>query len=373
MRTRRASWTTVCLVAVLACGQPAPSTSNATATWGPVPLTVGEGSSASDIGFASGLFVLAAGVRDRAVVYRSSDGVNWQLSPPVEDSDATEAVAVVAGNDAWVMLVTERGGGAARPGIRRSTDGATWDRRVELDVVRDTVSTALTWTGSRYLAFANQPQPGDDMLQRAVIYRSADGIAWDEVFDPALDDGSDVMAAATAGHGVVVAAGNDRALVGALLVSQDDGISWKRIRPESLIGARITSIVATPEGWLLGGCRRSAPAGDERATIWRSDGGFDGPYRVVNVEPVNVSCIEDLALAPPGVVAAGTAADRGAIWGSLDGESWNPEGSVDGFAGGPRSTLNAIAFGSPLLVAVGHDAGPPLDPTESLRIWLSER
>jgi hypothetical protein len=171
--------------------------------------------------------------------------------------------------------------------------------------------------------------------------------------------GSSILAIVAGGDGLV-AIGFDGAF-GTLIWTSADGRTWRDVTPEGFSSVGIVSVVEF-EGMLVGVGRGSTTDVDaQQAAVYLSDDGL--VWRTVESDEL-VGQMIDVVATDDGLYAVGgvPGADAAGIWHSVDGETWQRTGGEFDHA-----FMWAIAEGGPGLVAVGWRRNPEPD----LAVWTS--
>ena len=208
---------------------------------------------------AVGVHVLdSAGTGEAARVgatWSSTDGRSWRMvwgSVPL-------FVDVVATDDGF-LAATESGDRPA-PAIWHTTDGLEWTRVAAPGELGDGVINRLIRTPDGFLAVGTSvntlADPDSTSVPRAAVWSSVDGLAWARVADqPAFEDGtiSDVAVR----DGRYVAVGHGAVYAGGEIWLSDDAQTWQRLDDPAFQaeGIQTARVFALPAGFIVGGVER---------------------------------------------------------------------------------------------------------------------
>jgi hypothetical protein len=240
-------------------------------------------------------------------------------APAWQASELGGAQAIASGHGRFVAVGSD-GSFPPQAAAWTSSDGLTWDPATVVSPEAGTTMTAVTAVEDGFVAFGSASTTGGADPDQIAAWHSPDGTSWER---------ADVTRAAKSGLGAAVRAvadGPSGPLALGVFFGQDvdshrlwqstDGVSWE---PTSLPkGQNLlwSTILATPDGYLLIGQKLGG-----RSSNWRSADGVtwerlaDSPRMI------------DAAAAPDGTVVG---VGQNDIWRSTDLQSWdsvwtNPE------------------------------------------------
>lgn len=282
----------------------------------PLPQTYG-GNVPDDIAWFKGGLVAVGGVNagccdagfstdTRAVVWRSLDGVGWELAPDSDVFDLGHMNAVAADDERIVAVGHLNFEAQASPGSLDpvgaawvSDDGATWLLLTDVPQLRDIIAT-----DDGFLAVENAGRA-------PAIWRSPDGRQWDRV-----------AAGSELGNGVIYR-----------LIESEDGFV--------AVGTSVNIAVER---------------GSQDAVVWRSSNGRDWT-RIWNQGGLGDGSILDVAVRDGRYVAVGAGPGPGdAIWVSDDGETW--QRNVDQVISQRGLEVFGVVAGLDGFIATGARPGP---------------
>lgn len=277
--------------------------------------------------------------RRQGVVWRSSDGHNWQ---PIEEP-ALELVTpedvVALGDDAFIFGTVEPGDGW---GVWRSSAGGPWERQpVPASMEGGTVNGAEV-AGGRIVAFGWSGHEAES----AIVWSSIDAALWTESTD--LLGMTDVTAIG-AGPGSIVAFGNrETDELSALELVAATSLDASAFGPASvppLAATTISSVVSGDAGLVAVGEGVDEFLGFSGVALHSADG---VTWAQARGDPTFGGAALSAAHAlSGGYVAVGTIADEadflvtGGSWLSADGLDWRFLGPIPG----PLSDVRASALG----------------------------
>jgi len=242
-----------------------------------------------------------------------------------------------------------------------TTTANGWSAVPDQASVANTQLIDVVWTSTRFVAI------GTDSAGNGAFLESTDGLTWNQqtsVTDGRLDD------LATGPNGVVaVGSLNDRP--GSWFST--DGVTWKfgsgRFQLPSLGTdvVKVTSVVATGDGWLAVGRRDAAcnlDCGLEplRAMVWTSHDGLTWT-RIADQASFAKAGMTGVARLGSGFVAVGLAKGRAVAWTSTNGSTWTRAADDPdlharaGLGAGAYVLVSGVAVGHGVVVALGMDGG----------------
>jgi hypothetical protein len=278
------------------------------------------------------------------VVWRSSDGLAWELEPndPVFDLArvtglTTDGHRIVATGVRLLPSTVFPGDAEPHGATWSSDDGVTWD------VIKDApIFTAVAATDHGFVGAAE----GD---AGPVLWRSADGRSWDRI--TSADLGSGVIHDIVVTPSAIVAVGWVEAIGGgsrsAMSWRSADGSTWHRSGGQAwLAGAAMTAVEVFDSRFVAIG------EGDAVAALWWSDDGLtwtrvmDGPM----AKPA--TSLQSVFASAAGFLLAGSLASTEAsipmFWASGDGRAWSQIDVPDGVVGADFTA--AVARGDALTI-----------------------
>jgi hypothetical protein len=304
-----------------------------------------------------------------AVFLDSTDGLTWNLQPTVW-KDAT--IRGLASGPGGLVAVGERSG---RMASWTSTDGLSW-------VLAPDATSMHPAKGHSFIVSDVAPASGGWMAVgeeiptcmtgpcapvRAVVWASADGVAWTQA-PAAAPLAKAAMTGIVQWHGTFVAVG--RAGKYAAVWTSSDGTAWTRV-PDSAafhapkgtdqeIGASMTAIAGGSDRLVAVGQVFSQGSVSSALGWWSSD---SAKWTGAKGEKFLFGQIFDLAAVPTGYLAVGPCGSPsclGGIWSSTDGAAWKCEASAAGFKGfAPYDVASSptievvVGFGRPSGAATG--------------------
>jgi hypothetical protein len=303
----------------------------------------------------------------------SSDGLTWQRQPTATPNAYPVSLAAGPGGVVAVGTIDDR------PATWFSPDGLAWTVRADAFPVSavgtDTFQvTAVVATDAGWLAVGRE----DPFCQtncglapvRAMVWTSSDGLDWARVPDQASLSGAAMTAVARLDSGFVAVG---LAGVYAAVWTSTDGTSWSRV-PDSPLFHELPS--ADPSLWTtmtgvaaghgvvvaVGNEGNGGAHGPAARAWWSTDGltwaPADGDHFLSGGE-IDVR-LTSVTVTPDGFLAAGfsTGGCLGGLWVSTDGRAWRCVALDPAFAGFRPS---AAAASSSVEVAVGLEAStnPP--------------
>ncbi len=306
------------------------------------------------------------------------------------DADAAAArhrfgglVATVGG----VPMVRPRTSDKAEPDDRAaavwtSVDGRGWSRvRHDPQVFGGTGTqrmTAVTTGGPGVVAVGGESfrsYPDAPPPPRGLVWVSADGLSWQRAVDqPAFAD-SYILDLTRFGE-LLVAVGGGPGGRAAVWLS-DDGILWSRREVAAVYGTGSTAtmlhVAAGPDGLVAIGTVSDEPSAAQRWAVWTSVDGVEWAQGWLGEGipgELGDGEVTDLVAGGPGLVAVGTIGAFGpqrsegsfnssfdaAVWLSADGRSWRLLRHDEAVLGGLETVrMDAIAVTDHGLVAVGEE------------------
>lgn len=339
---------------------------------------------ATDDGFVA-VGRASAGVADRGrvVVWRSSDGWDWER---VEHQEAFTAEGFVA-----VLDVVARGGQLLAVGYQQprpsvgdaavwvSDDGGVnWSRVPnEGDLVggaREKVIWDVMAVSDGFVAVGAE---GSD----AAVWISEDGMSWAQQGVDTLGDvlGVQVMYAIAEGDGVLVAVGLDRASGNRLAVwTSIDGERWTRAdltSVDTLTNDGLSDVVWTGSRFVAVGVVRDPAALEFDAGVWTSVDGWTWEHATDDqpaFEGPGSQRIRTVDVVGDELVATGSS-----VWTSLNGVEWEhvAQSAFDALATG-EAFIGGIASTTDIVVAVGTadaEQGPEAIQAASPAFWRLPR
>lgn len=307
-----------------------PARTPAPDAWQPADLPLPEGWTSASVSSAARLSdggVVAVGTADRlgetvestALVWRSIDGVAWELAAEFPDADLLTTVAV--GEPGLVAV----GGRMAADGavdwmLWTSTDGSSWTLIEELG--SDVEPGLPTWTQHGWVVPVRLLTPSADAgggVQIApALLRSPDGGAWERIELPGTGSGSlssviELPDGSLLAVGCESPGGTNSTQFGELCLTRPwrsaDGLSWEA---GSVLEIALHRVVVVGDELLAVGSRGEAGmAGTSR--VYRSTDGGDSwtedPHRFAAemAEPERAGGPESIALVAGDVVVEGVA------------------------------------------------------------------
>lgn len=286
---------------------------------------------------------------EQSAIWHSSDGLVWERLDAADTLDpATYLSAAHALPDGWLVLGV--GDPDATAEILFSGDGRSWQRVLHADGTGGGPGIAAVTQGPAGLVAVGTAE-GADGSYDGVVWRSADGRAWERIAvdDPALVGGGEARLHAVTGH------------AGGLLVSGIPGTKEQRLQCEQLgMLASVDELPASdpPDA-------TSCVTGDQQQ--WASADG----ERWVRVEPaVEVEQpieFRVVSAGGPGLLVLGESSGPDSpdtrLFGSADGITWNPLGTEE-------PMLSEVAIGLVVrgreIIAVTEDWGAE---ERTLRVW----
>lgn len=273
----------------------------------------------------------------RADAWSSSDGLAWAVHP-IDGQDWTFAVAVAVAPDGTFVAVGRRGRAAA---AWRSPDGVVWAPAVVGSLTATTdgagavasrppdqaerMTTILATDRGLLAGGSIGPELGD---RHARFWRSADGLSWLPVPDePDAFAGAEVASIARTATGYVALGrlGTGGRSTGSIAWRSADGLAWTRIDDPALAGGLAVSLATTPNGVLAVG----SDADEREAVAWSSRDGATWtraptePSRLHSGEKIRMT---DVVATPAGFVGVGNYVGvqfgTGTSWLSRDGLAW---------------------------------------------------
>lgn len=240
-------------------------------TWSQIEI-LPAGSQLSNIAAGPDGFVLLAnapaalGEVGAEQLWHSGDGVNWQLTFEAEPGDDVHLETVAAGPEGFVV-VGGSGTDAERPYVLASSDGRSWllapvDQPAfhDGDFAFDVAPLGGDWVATGF--------GSEQADQRAVVWRSRNGLQWTRDLGPLDPAGRDsYYATDIAGDaGVVVLSPNVSAISGPFPFptyawTSTDGDTWSTIEPDQSYVTDVVSIGSTTIA--VGNIGRG-----ERAAFW---------------------------------------------------------------------------------------------------------
>jgi hypothetical protein len=234
--------------------------------------------------------VVAVGqLNTRAASWYSTDGLKWTIGPDEETLHAAADAqirmrGVVETADGWLAVGDEDEPcqvvcpAAARAVVWRSSDGMRWEQEPAVAALEGAVMTGLTPGGPGYVAVGQSvPFPS-----AGVVWTSPTGVEWSRVDDapvfhapPGTDQtfGAAIHGVATGSDGVLVAVGSvatQGEQGSALAWWSTDGRTWSAATGERFLYGQLFSVAATPSGFLATGPSGTASC---QGGIWFSSDG----------------------------------------------------------------------------------------------------
>lgn len=325
-----------------------------------------------------------------ALVWTSFDGQEWR---PVEDgalrADGDQSMYGIAEGPEGIVAV-------GTDGARPDQDAAVWVtsdeaiRRVEPDasLTQDhREMRAVVWHDGRFVAVGCVDVPRDNVCdltedgsQRAAIWSSADGRAWEEVPTDQIEGAEQTAMrdiAVTQG-GALVAVGHQQSAGqatrrAAIWASSDAGRSWERAtvpQRQNSMQQSILQVAARDDGVVAVGYDMVAD-NDRDAAVWYSPDGWAWRQVLPNDHVPMHQVMEGVTAAGDGFVGVGRyhrdGATHGAIWASADGMTWRLY-QPDAFPG-DETVLRAAAGSDDRVVAGGATGGS--QQVGEARLWLA--
>ena len=346
---------------------PSPPPPRATSTWTVVrPPVAATGSTTG--GQGSGIAALSTGgfidfVTDdlkSTQVFTSPDGSTWTRIGEVSGQDASGIAPIIAFDGKRYVALGGEGGGQF---YGNQSNGAAW---VSSDLRRWTKAPVQdSFGGAEFSGLAAGPSGfvaiGFDNGGQAV-WRSADGLAWTTVSDPALPRDS------TFPSGIIFRSGRylmlGRVEQAPAVWTSTDGRHWTAIStlPERS-GFGLQGLADGSAGLVtlaLGDASVEVKPGDFRGPVvpWVSENGSS--WRAGQPSAALFGAHASIVGAPGGYVAAGTVGNEltSRLWTSTDGLDWVEVAGVDL---GDSSIFGVVSDGRHVLaVGVGVDGGPLL-------------
>ena len=297
----------------------------------------------------TGLLAFGIDADDRAAVWSSADGVEWERLP---DSPAFAGAAMAAVVEAGPGLVAVGSTASARNFSgstdeavvwTSSDDGETWERQTA-DSFAGAGMVDVAAFGSGLVAVGSDGSG-------TVVWTSDDGATWERVEDP-----GGVLAGAKPNdlHGGgerLVMVGVDASFDGVIWTS-GDGARWTRI-PEAggiFSGAPVWGV--TERGGRLVAVGQTLGGGG--AAVWVSDEGALWERVALDSNFLGATML-GVAAGDDGLAAFGlSAADSTVVWSSGGGTTW-AQVPADPEAFGGFGFVRALVFGGPGIVAVGDE------------------
>lgn len=220
--------------------------------WRPLVLP-GEGTLTVAAGTDGGWVTLGGGLLPLG--WWSEDGVNWQPSRFAPDLQLPVEVAGVVYSPGEgqqvVAAATLPSAGGPRPLVMASSDGgSTWERDAAGPGGRGGLTDLVDHGG----LVATGWRLGTDGEREAVIWRSAEGRAWEEVVLPTSAADTVAHAVAPSGGGLVAVGGGAD---GPMMWRSEDGRRWEEVPLPVPAGeprwtsAELADAIASPEGELV--------------------------------------------------------------------------------------------------------------------------
>lgn len=257
-----------------------------------------------------------------------------------------------------------------------STTANGWSAVPDQASVANTQFNDVVWTGTRFVAI------GTDSAGNGAFLESTDGLTWNHqtsATNGRLDD-------LAAGPNGVVAVGSLNDRPGSWFSA--DGVTWKfgsgRFQLPALgtDEVKVTSVVATADGWLAVG-RRDATCNLDcgleplRAMVWTSHDGLTWA-RVADQASFAKAGMTGVTRLGSKYVAVGLAVKRAVMWTSPDGSTWTRVPDAPMFhprTNGPDATIQVtgVSAGHGVVVAIGMDSATFCQDVcgRSVRAWWS--
>jgi len=285
-----------------------------------------------------------------AVAWTSADGLSWQEHeigvPGPTSALSTPALSSVAAGASDLVAV-------GRVGIWRSADGIAWEQArapYELD------GTPLYVAAGPGGFVAVGRGLGDPCQGRA--WTSADGKTWQARTLP--NPAGLCPTALAAGPSGYLAVGHDPVSGHTAMMRSADGASWEMVQDQAAFAGDgyPEGATWTASGWTAFGSFLPIGSSDRGVQVWQSSEGmrwqrtgFQRPAGAFSCDPGSTHML-DAAAFGPGYVAVGTCTANpeqvGLAWASTDGASWET-------VIGRVRPMTAVAANGQRLVAVGSD------------------
>lgn len=259
-----------------------------------------------------------------AAAWTSRDGVAWlEHVTSIGDHPGYAFAAVAAGGDALVAV--------GRQGIWRSSDGVTWQQVSEPAIVGINLAD-IAWGPAGFVAVAT------DERGTASTWRSSDGRSWVPGASTAALSGLCPTRIAGGTKGYVVVGSNCGDPSRPAIASSPDGRSWVRAPGQAFLfgEGEVDGAVDGGPGWIAFGRVRPAGSSISGTAVWTSPDGLAWrrtsflrplpPYVPDCGNPYDIARMLDIAAFGPGYVAVGLSTcgndQWGAAWASPDGATW---------------------------------------------------
>lgn len=312
----------------------------------------------------------------RPAAWWSADGAEWSVADvSVGSTDAYQLGPILDLGDRLISFATDNPTGADQEIgtiLFTSDDGRAWEpladgRAPEGGTVRDVSSG-----GPGYVAVGSAHSPLPEG-QGAMVWTSDDGVNWAPVPDaeglgPGLLSYGYVNAIASDGS-VFVAVGarwDDQMTAHPGVWRSNDGLSWEEVASAAQVDEFPSAIAASANGFVMGGV--ASGTGMSVPVAWSSTDGRS--WARVQVEPGQGGGIVDIAVGPEGMVGVGDGAQAAGAWWSSDGSAWQAfEMDVPAEAQQP-ATWRVVPAGNGY-VAVGWARVGPGAERRAL-VWIGE-
>lgn len=213
-------------------------------TWTPIEILPADTSLTDIAAGPRGLSLVAGGPGGEQQVWYSADGLAWEVTHEADAGDEVQLQAVGAGAEGFVVVGASRTD-TDRPYVLASSDGRTWYTAPEQpaftdgDLPFDVAPLGPDWVATGFGAEQSE--------QRALVWRSADGLSWTRDQGPRDPGGRDsYYATDIAGDGGIVVLSPAEAQIGGPFQfptyawSSTDGVEWDLIE---LDGSYVTEVV----------------------------------------------------------------------------------------------------------------------------------
>ena len=314
----------------------------------------------------------------------------WQRVTPGDETLPSGMEEVVVGGPGLVAVGGDGSGGDFDAAVWVSSDGNAWDRVAHDDLVfggpGDQIVRDLTAGGPGLVAIGFDTS-GDDW--DAVVWTSADGLAWTRVPDTNDVFGGPGMQVA---HGMVA---SERGIVAVGVETDEegdqdvavwtspDGLTWMRVpHDEDVFGGEgnqaAHAVTHGDFGFVAAGYDAELAGGgaDFDAAMWVSPDGERWsrvPHDEATFGGPDWQGTDTVIAGGPGLVALGWSEDDGpydvVVWSSVDGAEWaRAAPDAQELGGEGEQIVRALIEADLGLVAVGRDAA---DGDDDAAIWIS--
>jgi hypothetical protein len=268
--------------------------------------------SAAAVGFVAVGFT---GTANR--VWRSADGLRWEIASELVETDEAAMNEISRGNPhvGFVAVGSTPHGPAHRGAIWTSADGSGWSRVPDAAMfAQASIEDVVTFRDRLYaVGFVSTTTLG--VSPRAAVWSSDDGRTWTAV--STIDGAADSqMNAVVAGPRGLVAVGSSAAPRGQAAWTSSDGVTWTRVPHSDALAPGIApggmrDVIVVEGGFVAIG----ATGGPNDAMIWTSANGTTWT-RAALAAAQRTGSISAVATNGTRIVAAGTSGEVGppAAW-----------------------------------------------------------